>query len=770
MKRLQYVLRVLRHSPASTAIKILSLGLGMAMCVFLLDMFLYITGYDKSYRDSENLYQVWMQYTYNSSGEVREPQQQCYGPIAGILLDKFPDEVESAASTSYFSAQCVYDGREYGLWTNIVADSLFFDTMGIEVLAGNPRQDLMSQDVVYLTKSIADYIFNSEDPIGKTIKIEGMDMTVRGVFADVEENSSVHPGAVTSFPTLWNRRWGYYGLDGGDSYREYVRLKPGTDYKELNRKIQKYIREAIPPTSTTLDVLVKPIADTNRGYKNTKTLLAITVVLGLSLLFVASLNYVLISIASLSKRAKAIGVQKCSGASNASIAGTFLLETAVILILSSLLSAVVLYYTQKYITTVGGINVPWILTRYKWSALAVVGSLFVIGGILPARLFARIPVTQVFRRFTERNSGWKRVLLFVQFGGIAFVGALLCAVSVQYRFVLGKDLGYDVEQVCVGYVNGEAGNNPVVDYIKHLPYVEDVAGSWSDPTSGYSGEFIRDDNRNVLFSSRFESGTSNYIDVMGMELLKGRAPQADDEAFINEEFLKLMHWNADSVFAPGYELTTYLNSERVRIVGLVKNFVIGDYMVEPMPYIFTLNKEISPHNLTIRLKEPYGENMKKLSSDLTEAFSGTKCGFYMLSEIAAHRYESVRFFRTVIMITSIIIVLIVLMGLIGFVRDEIQRRSKEIAIRKVNGAEASDIIRLLGIDVMKVAVPAVVVGIIAAWYIGRFWFEQFYAVVDYLPAYYAAAGLAILILILGCVTLLSRDTALDNPVNSIKSE
>ena len=295
MKRLQYVLRILRHSPASTAIKILSLGLGMAMCVFLLDMFLYITGYDKSYRDSENLYQVWMQYTYNSSGEVREPQQQCYGPIAGMLLDKFPDEVESAASTSYFSAQCVYDGREYGLWTNIVADSLFFDTMGIEVLAGNPRQDLMSQDVVYLTKSIADYIFNSEDPIGKTIKIEGMDMTVRGVFADVEENSSVHPGAVTSFPTLWNRRWGYYGLDGGDSYREYVRLKPGTDYKELNRKIQKYIREAIPPTSTTLDVLVKPIADTNRGYKNTKTLLAITVVLGLSLLFVASLNYVLIS-------------------------------------------------------------------------------------------------------------------------------------------------------------------------------------------------------------------------------------------------------------------------------------------------------------------------------------------------------------------------------------------------------------------------------------------------------------------------------------------
>jgi len=775
MKKLIYVIRVLRRSPWTTLIKIVSLGLGMAMCVFLLDMLLYIVNYDRCYRDSDEIHQIWMQYTYNSTGEVKPPQQQCYGPVAQLIYEHFPEQVEAATPTWTTYTPVEYNGSQHWPGSIVCADSLFFDTMGIKMLRGNPRKDLVMQDVVYLSKSTAETIFGTENPIGKTIKALNFDVTVRGIFEDVPQNASVRPAVVASMPTIINRTGVYYGLNGGDSFPEYLRLKKGTDIDEFNREVAKMWKEVCPPGDVTIDLLIRPLSETSRGYDSHRTILAIAAILGLSLILVTALNYVLMSIASLSYRAKAIGVHKCSGASPATIAGMFLLETGIVLAMSVIVAAVTLYYTKEYMGSIAGINIAWIMDKYRWSIVAVFGVLFLVGGLIPARMFSRIPVTQVFRRFTERNAAWKRALLFIQFGGIAFVASLLCAVSVQYSFVLGHSVGYDTDNTAYGYVriSGDRGQSPaLVSYMKGLPYVEEVSATWSIPTRGYSGEFIRDSQGSALFSTRYNSSTENFIKASGMELLKGRPQKADDEVVVNEEFCRLMHWNVDSIFAGPDPVNVNLNGEHMKVVGLVKDFVIGDYMSEPKPYLSTYLGAVENHftQLWVRVKDPAKANVAKLNEDMTKAFSGAESSFAIIADEVAERYVTVRFFRTIILLTSAIIAFIVLMGLIGFVRDEIQRRSKEIAIRKVNGAEASDILKLICMDVMKVAVPAVIIGIAAAWYIGRMWFEQFYIVVDYLPMYYALAGLGILALILICVALLARRTALDNPVNSIKSE
>lgn len=775
MKKLIYTIRVLRHSPWSTLIKVVSLGLGMAMCVFLLDMFLYIVNYDKCYRDSDEIQQIWMQHTYNSTGNIKPPQQQCYGPVAGIIYEHFPEQVEEAASTWSANPAVVYNGTQYWPGTTVCSDSLFFDTMGIKVLRGNPRKDLVMQDVVYLSKNTAETIFGAEDPIGKTVKALNTDATVKGIFEDVPQNASVRPAVVASMPTIINRQRLYYGLNGGDSYHGYIRLKDGTDLDEFNREVAKMWKEICPPGDVTIDLLIRPLSETSRGYDSHRTILAIAVILGLSLILVTALNYVLISIASLSYRAKAIGVHKCNGASPATIAIMFLIETGIILAMSAVVAAATLYYTREYLDSIAGINVAWILDKYKWSIVAVFCMLFLIGGLIPARMFSHIPVTQVFRRFTERNAVWKRALLFIQFGGIAFGASLLCAVSVQYSFVLGHSVGYNTTNTAFGrsLVPGNRDQSPaLISYMRGLPYVEEVSAAWSIPPWGYSGEYIRDSQGGVLFSTRLNSSTENYIEAQGMELLKGRPQKADDEVVVNEEFCRQMHWNPDSIFTGPDPVIVNLNGDRMKVVGLVKDFVIGEYMSEPKPYLSTYmaSVENNVNYLLVRVKDPVKANIARLNEDMTKAFSGSESHFDILSEVVAERYASVRFFRTIILLTSAIIAFIVLMGLIGFVRDEIQRRSKEIAIRKVNGAEASDIIKLICADVMKVAAPAVIIGIATAWYIGRMWFEQFYIVVDYLPMYYALAGLGILALILICVVLLTRRTALDNPVNSIKSE
>ncbi|MCM1504758.1 MAG: ABC transporter permease [Muribaculum sp.] len=776
MDKLNYIVRVLRHSPWSTAIKVLSLGLGMAMCVFLLDMFLFIVNYDKGYRQSNDIYQIFMQFSFTNTGEVHEPQEQTYGPTARAIYENFPNEVVAAVSTSYRSGNVEYEGRKIPIGQTTVADSLFFETLGIEVLAGNPVKDLAIQDVVYLSERSAKEIFGNDNPIGKAIKLNDIDVTVRGTYKEPPLNSSIRPGAVLSFPTYLNRQWIYYGFNGGDSYPAYVRLAPGTDADDLNKRIANLVNEIQPPRNgTKLDIFIRPLSDTYRGYESTKVLFAVSVILGLALVMVTALNYALMSIASLSKRAKAIGVYKCSGANSSAIAGMFLLETAIILILSTIVAAVVLYYVQKYIEYIESVNVRWILSEYRWSILAVFLALLLLGGLPPARLFGRIPVTQVFRRFTEHNSVWKKVLLFVQFVGITFVSCLLCIVSVQYSTVLNHDLGYDSSHIVFGncYDIGE-NRSALWNYIENLPYVESVSRTESIPVYGYSGELVWDGSNEALFSTRINSAASGFVNTMGMHLVAGRDVEntMHNEVVVNEEFMRLMHWNVDSAFSEGTPPEINIGGDIYKVVGVVNDFVIGDYMQPVMPYASINIPANDPrfYTLTLRVKEPVAENAVKLATEIPETFSGVGAWFTDMPTQISNRYTQVRFFRTIILITSIIILFIVLMGLIGFVRDEIQRRSKEIAIRKINGAETSDIIRLLCRDMAIIAVPSVAVGVALAWWAGGLWLERFNISPANLPLYYVVAGIGVLALILACVVFLSRRTALDNPVNAIKSE
>ena len=138
----------------------------------------------------------------------------------------------------------------------------------------------------------------------------------------------------------------------------------------------------------------------------------------------------------------------------------------------------------------------------------------------------------------------------------------------------------------------------------------------------------------------------------------------------------------------------------------------------------------------------------------------------MLSEI----YKDVYRFRNSVLITSGFILLIVIMGLIGYVNDETQRRSKEIAIRKVNGAEASNILRLLVCDILYVSIPSILLGIVIAYFIGKAWLEQFADSKLLSPLWFIALGIGVLLLIILCVVLKAWHIANENPVNSIKSE
>lgn len=775
MKQLHYVIQTLLHAKGSNLLKVVSLGLGLTISILLFARVAFEQSYDTCFPDNDRLYQVWSQFTVK--GEKMDWQEMNCGPVAGAIQESFPSQVEAATCASFWLASNpLYYGNTRFDEPKIAADSLFFRTMGIEVLHGNPVQDLQQPDVIYLSRGLAEKMFGGEDPIGKVISYNyERDLTVRGIYADLPDNTTVKADAVVSMPPAWAAEQVNYSWSGGDSFFQYIRLKQGVEAKDINSRLEAMVDKYRPAEDKQYfgyTVKMAPLRDTYRGYDDMKRSKVILLVMGFSILFIAALNYALLSISSLSRRAKAVGVQKCSGASAAGIFGMFLAETAIVIGLSLLVMVFLLFAFQDFVEDTAATRLANLFAGSRlWVPACTVLLLFVIGGVIPGQLFARIPVTQVFRRYTEGKKGWKRPLLFVQFAGVAFICGVMWMVTAQYDYVMGKDMGFSTKNIAVGQMYFKKENRTQAEtFFRNLPYVDDITLG-GNPLRGYSGTMIADEGGSSLFSARFDQCWENYASFMGMTLLKGRMPRVDgnehwyDEVVVNETFAETMHWGDDVIGR-----TVHSMGWNSKVVGLLKDFQIGGFYQQPAPYIGYALKVFGGNNFFFKLKEPFGDNLLKLQQDVADAFPGQTIDIASLQSQADQLYNSVRVLRNAMQVATVVMLLVMLMGLLGYTADEVQRRSKEIAIRKVNGAEAAGILELLGRDILWVAVPAVALGVGAAAYVNGLWMASFAVRVPSSFATYVLVALANLAVILGCVLWRTWHIANENPVISLKSE
>lgn len=770
MKSFYYVIQTLLRGRGSNIIKVVSLGLSLTMSILLFSRVAYEQSFDTCYKEYDNLYQIFSIFTIK--GEKYPAQKQNSGPVAGAILENFSEQVEAATSIAPWMNNPFYYGEIRFDDNKIAADSLFFKTMGIEVLSGNPEKELMQKDVVFLSDRLAAKMFGGENPVGKVISYDRRyDLMVKGTYAALPENATMNPEAVISMPSVWSRNLGNYSWSGGDSWIEYIRFRPGADRSVVNARIDAMIEKYRPAEDKKAfgyTAFVQPIRDTYRSNDDVKRMRNIMSALGLAILFIAALNYVLISISSLAYRAKAVGVHKCNGASGGTVFKMFLLETGLVIVSALLLVALILLNFREFIEDTAAAKLSLLLAPERiWVPALVVVALFVIGGVLPGKLFARIPVSQVFRRYTEGKKGWKRPLLFIQFAGVAFICGLMCVVMAQYKYVLNKNMGYNPERIALGsaYWESEEAADAAYHFFKSLPYVEALSSANSSPLWSYSGGMIQGEDGQSLFSSRYcFYMREDYPSFMGMSFKAGRMAREKDEAVVNETFAERMRWGEEVIGR-----TVTLEGRKNKVVGLLKDFQIGDFRAEKMPFI-TLGSQIFYGAIHIRLKEPFADNLHKLNKATAEAFKGHTIDFVSYDKEIADRYNSVRVFRNATLMAAVTMFFVMLMGLIGYTTDEVRRRSKEIAIRKVNGAEAHSILELLSKEVLMVAVPAVLVGTLAAWYVNGIWMDQFAERVPLNPVVYLLVIVVNLLLIVGCVVWKSWKIANENPVNSIKSE
>lgn len=769
MKQIFYAYQNIIRGWMEQIIKVVSLAVGILVSILLFARVAFELNYDRFYPEAEKMFLMECALP-GEDGIAGEPTPYVYGKLPGAVLENFPEYIESATVIRQDMSYVLFNGENrFADIMSIAADDHLFETTGNRVLKGDAKA-LERPDVIFLSESAATRIFGDADPINKTLLIgKENQVTVGGVFADIPENSELRYDAVYSMATLFADNRGGWGYDL--SYQGLFRFRNTTSaIDNVSARLTEMLKKYLPDEEMLAKVKFSfiPVSTIHSSIPDVNRMVLIMSVLAVVLLLVTALNYVLISISAMPRRAKGVGVHKCSGASTGAILRIFLWETFLIIACALLLAAFLLFQFREFIEDAINVSLEGLFAwNTLWIPLMVVLFLFVIAGILPGRLYASVPVTQVFRRYTEHKLSWKRPLLFIQFAGVAFIFGLLIIVLMQYSTVMNEDLGYNGDRIAYGYARSDAEERESIKkVIRDLPVVEDISTAWSPMCNGYSGVEVFDlEGRTILDEARLSFCDFHFLPMMQVKLVKGKFADGPDQVVVSEKFLERVGWMNGPL---GKKFDIKWGNLKT-IVGVIKNYTNRSAYSPKEPIIWGAARE-GGGTFNVRLKEPFKANLEALNKKVSELFPTKDMVFTSLRERMDKQYDSVRRFRNLVTLASLAILFITLMGLFGYTNDEVLRRSKEIAIRKVNGAEVSDILWMLSEGVFWIALPAVVLGVVASWYIGSKWLEQFSEGVPPGFLVYVGIAFAVLVLIICSVLLRAWHVANENPVNSIKSE
>lgn len=773
MRQIYYSIRTLLRERGSNLIRVISLSLGLTIGILLFSQIVFELSYENCYPEAERLAMVRAQITNFSTGEIMGDDGTNYdytvfAPTANAVAESMPEEVEYAS--------CVLPEREYNIYYEekllsdvdyIYVDSCFFQVFGIPLLKGNLK-DLIIPGSVFVSERFARETFADEDPVGKILSADKQNtFTIRGVYKDVPENTMLTHDFVVS---IYNNNGGYQagnGWNGNDVFYTFLRLRRESDMDKVNDNIQRVIEKYTETTidDWKMDYSIIPLVKRHLDSPDVQKRLVIYGFLGFAIFFVAIMNYMLISIATLSRRAKSVGVHKCSGASSTNIFSMFLAETGILVILSVLLSFLLIFNAREMIEDLLSVRLSSLFTwGTLWVPLLTILVLFVLAGGIPGRLFSRIPVTQVFRRYTDGKKGWKRSLLFVQFTGVSFVLGLLLVTLLQYGHLMNRDMGIDV----TGLTEAESWLpkervEHIKDELRRQPMVEGVTVATHSVLGQYWTRGLMSNDGKRLATLNFNYCHYNYPEVMGIKIIEGTPMKKGGDLLVNEELVRLMRWTDGAV-------GKRVNNVAGTVVGVFRDIRNESFYAAQSPIILIGTEEQANHTFDVRLKEPFDENLKRLNEYMEKTFPDVSLHFMSVDHMVKDLYKDVYRFRNSVWITSCFILLIVIMGLIGYVNDETQRRSKEIAIRKVNGAEAFHVLRLLTRDILYVSVLSILIGTAVSYFAGRAWLDQFAEQIELNPLLFIGTALFIQLLIIVCVVLKAWHIANENPVNSIKNE
>jgi len=691
----------------------------------------------------------------------------------------------------------------------VAADENYCDLVGFTWLAGSPATALKQPYQVVLTEKNAHFYYPGlkyNEIIGKLIILDDtVQSTISGILKDLPGNTDFYFGTILSRPTFNTTRlkpggWGKWGWTNSAD-QLFVRLAPSTKTASVNTLLTKILNDKEKPDPAdhvTQDAHLQPLNDLhfNLDYgvfdesrqAHKPTLYGLLAVAAF-LLLLACINFINLTTAQASQRAKEIGIRKTMGGHRRQLTLQFLAETFVLTTIATLLSIALTPFLLKVFADFIPEDFHFNLLRQP----AIIGFLIILifavtllSGIYPALILSGFKPILVLKNQAYSNTGktrsaWLRKSLTVSQFVIAqafIIGTLLVAKQISYA--VHTDLGFKKDATVFFRVNYYEPNEKkyvLLDKLHSIPGIKMISLASNPPSinSTWSSTMtFNDGKKEIKKNVEVKLADSNYFSMYGLHFVAGTPPYQSDTTTavaINETYLHILGYQ-DPTKIIGKSLTW--DGTRI-ITGVVADFHQRS-LREPIKPLLIANgtKTAKCINITLQPRNADGSNWTATIAAMDKAFRSTypngdfECNF--VDETVAKFYTAEKNISRLLMWATGLTIFISCLGLLGLVIYITNQRTKEIGIRKVIGASVTQLIVLLSRDFLKLIGLAIIIALPISWWGTNKWLENFAYKTTLSWWIFAAGGGMLLLIALIILCIRTLRAALANPVNALRSE
>lgn len=800
--------RNLLKNKGFTAINIIGLSLGIG-CFIVISMFVIDElSYDRYHENAENIYRINSDIIF---GGTEMNMAVSSDPMGETLKKDYPEIEEFVRFYASNGSKLIKKGNEYINESAIAhADSTLFKVFTLPAILGDTSTALNEPNTVVITETVAKRYFGSPElAIGQSLETDDNGSTlykVTSVIEDMPKNSQFNFGFFFSMANV-DYDFGNYL---SHNFHTYVLLKEGTDYKVFNKNFKEIIDKYIVPQASQymeieslddfeasgnkIEYSLMPLTDihlhSSRGIELSANgniqYVYIFSAAALFILLIACINFMNLTTARSSGRAKEVGIRKVLGSEKRALVGQFLTESTLIAMLALLVGLLFVWLSLGWFNDISGKEM---LMSSLWSPKFLIFIFvlpFIVGGLAgayPALFLSSFQPIKVLKGklSTGNNKNTLRNFLVVfQFAAsiILIVGTIV--IFEQLNHIQNSNLGFNKDQVLVVNNSGlpRETRQSLKNEIEQLTEIKSASfagflpvGSSSRSDTTFSTEAVMTESTG--FNMQYWRVDYDYIETVGMEMYEGRNFSrefgSDSTGLIlNEAAVKLTGYKNPI----GKKLHTYdqnNNLQAFTIIGVVKNFNFASLRENVGALSFRLGNNSWETAYRFNTSDVSGL-LSTIENKYKAAAPGMPFKYEFLDEAFDNMYRQERRVGKVALAFALLAIIIACLGLFGLATYIAEQRTKEIGIRKVLGASVSNIVRMLSTDFIKLVMLAFIIAAPIAWWFMSKWLEDFAFRIELNIWVFIATGMIALIIALITLSFQAIRAAIANPVENLKTE
>ena len=779
-----------------TLLNVSGLAIGITVCLIIGVWLQRELSYDNFHSDADKIFRVSNTFKSESESFSQAPS----GPAFGAQLPKEIPAITSSCRLFNSSFKLKSGSNQFIENEAFYTDSNFFSFFRFKLKKGNPQQALMLQNQIVLTEALAEKYFGNDDPVGKTIMVDGKyPMIVSGIAENCPINSQIQFKVLIPSSLLIKQMKDQYNFDMNSQWlggwpMTYVKLDPSKAddvQKQINAVAKRFSEKDWKENKMSYFYFLQPMKkihlnsnlryDTpNNGSLSTVRIFSI---IGVIVLLLACINYINLTTAGAIKRAKETSVRKVVGATKPQLIRQFFIETFIICSSAVIIGVVILKLILPAFSA-------WIGQSYRFDfSLLNIFILFgfvlfisAIAGIYPSAILSSFnPATALKGSFSQSAKGnlIRKSLVVFQFTiTIALVASILI-ISRQMNYIKNKSLGYDSHAVIeVNFYGEDVVRNhysAIRNQLLSSPYILNTSKHDGNVVGGIGNgwtttENLKGDDISTSLYSMFIDTT--YADTYNMKLAAGRffSPQIPTDTtksvMVNEAAVRTFGWKtAENAIGKRFGK----GDDARYVIGVVKDFNF-ESLHKPVDALLIRYTKVGS-SLSLKIDGRHiDEAINHLKKTWQSMVPDVPLVYSFVDESIGRQYGNEQKMQGIFYGFAILSLLIACLGLFGLSIFVVERKIKEIAIRKVLGASIPGIVGLLSKDFLKLVIIAAVIATPLAFYFMHQWLQDFAYRVNIGWWVFAASGIVALLIALVTISVKAIKAAMGNPVKSLRTE